>query len=161
MSRWVPLYATTNSGKTLFVCLMCGRISTTPDKTCPEPPTVVSWKMTATCAVLEEIEDAAFTAGEHHTRLKERIMMVGVAADGTALAQWQQGSGDWHSAKVEIREEKSKRTAKTKPAGHRFERTPDGDINNCALAAGYTEDTCQICKGHCPDRNRFNEHTDE
>lgn len=154
MSRWVPLYATTNSGKTLFVCIMCGRVSPTPDKTCPVMPVVPSWKMATTCAVLEEVEDAAFTAGERHVRLKERIM-VGVAADGTAVAQWQSESGNCHRAEVDIRTDRTKRTAKSGPAGHLFERTPDGDINNCALANGDDEHACQVCNGRCPDRNRF------
>jgi hypothetical protein len=110
--------------------------------------------MATTCAVLDEIEDAAFTAGERHVRLNERIM-VGVAADGTVTAQWQSESGNCHRANVDIRQEKMKRTAKDGPQGHRFERAPDGNINNCSLANGYTENTCQICKGHCPDRNRF------
>jgi hypothetical protein len=36
--------------------------------------------------------------------------------------------------------------------GHEdFERTPDGAINNCALANGDTEANCQICSGSCPD----------
>ncbi len=32
--RWVTLRATSRSGKTLFCCLDCGRISPTPDKWC-------------------------------------------------------------------------------------------------------------------------------
>lgn len=32
-----------------------------------------------------------------------------------------------------------------------YERTPDGHINNCALANGEAEDDCQICGGSCPD----------
>lgn len=154
MSRWVPLYATSNSGKTLFVCVMCGRVSPLPDKTCPVPPVVPSWKLATTCAVLEEIEAAAVDAGDRHVRLPERIM-VGVAADGTALAQWQSESGDCHRAKVDIRQEKVKRTHASVPKGHRFERDPDGSINNCSLANGDEECTCQVCEGHCPDRNRF------
>jgi hypothetical protein len=34
-SRWVPIVATSPSGKRLFVCGCCGRTSTTPDKKCP------------------------------------------------------------------------------------------------------------------------------
>lgn len=34
-------------------------------------------------------------------------------------------------------------------------RTPDGDIDNCAVANGEPEEGCQICKGTCPDRGRF------
>lgn len=33
--RWVPMRRTTTSGKTLFVCVCCGRVSPTPDKHCP------------------------------------------------------------------------------------------------------------------------------
>lgn len=32
--RWVELAETTPSGKMLFACTSCGRISVTPDKTC-------------------------------------------------------------------------------------------------------------------------------
>ena len=34
-------------------------------------------------------------------------------------------------------------------------RTPDGDINNCALANGVEEKDCQMCQERCPDRERF------
>lgn len=37
----------------------------------------------------------------------------------------------------------------------RFERTPNGTINNCALANHGDERSCQICRGQCPDRQRF------
>lgn len=30
-------------------------------------------------------------------------------------------------------------------------RTPDGHINNCAVANGHPEGSCQICEGNCPD----------
>jgi hypothetical protein len=33
-SRWAPIVATSPSGKTQFVCLVCGRISQAPDKQC-------------------------------------------------------------------------------------------------------------------------------
>jgi hypothetical protein len=39
--------------------------------------------------------------------------------------------------------------------GGGFERTPDGHINNCALANGELESACQICKGTCPDRGKY------
>jgi hypothetical protein len=35
-SRWVVLPFTSNSGKTLFRCGVCGRLSNTPDKGCPD-----------------------------------------------------------------------------------------------------------------------------
>jgi hypothetical protein len=34
-------------------------------------------------------------------------------------------------------------------------RSPDGTINNCALANGDEESNCQMCGGECPDRHRF------
>jgi len=55
-TRWVELYATSPSGKTLFVCRFCGRTSPTPDKECATPPSVVSYKLTLPCEILEEIE---------------------------------------------------------------------------------------------------------
>ena len=36
-----------------------------------------------------------------------------------------------------------------------LERTPDGDINNCALANLDEETNCQVCHGTCPDRLRL------
>lgn len=36
-----------------------------------------------------------------------------------------------------------------------YERTPDGHINNCALANGDERKNCQVCKEQCPDRARF------
>ena len=37
----------------------------------------------------------------------------------------------------------------------RFERTPEGTINNCALVIGESMDSCQICNGNCPDKGKF------
>lgn len=34
-------------------------------------------------------------------------------------------------------------------------RKPDGEINNCAIGAGYDERECQVCGGACPDRGRY------
>ena len=55
-SRWEPITATTNSGKQQFVCLCCGRISVSPDKTCPKPAIVVLGGDTQeiSCAVWEK-----------------------------------------------------------------------------------------------------------
>lgn len=35
------------------------------------------------------------------------------------------------------------------------ERLPDGTINNCSLKHGEPEKDCQMCGGHCPDRDRY------
>jgi hypothetical protein len=37
----------------------------------------------------------------------------------------------------------------------RWERTPEGHINNCSLANLDAEKNCQACGGTCPDRERF------
>jgi hypothetical protein len=37
----------------------------------------------------------------------------------------------------------------------RFPRTPDGHINNCSIANWEPEKDCQVCKGSCPDREKF------
>lgn len=34
-------------------------------------------------------------------------------------------------------------------------RTPEGHINNCALANSDKESNCQICAGQCPDKLKF------
>lgn len=33
--RWIPIKRTTPSGKSQFVCSICGRTSIAPDKDCP------------------------------------------------------------------------------------------------------------------------------
>ena len=63
-SRWIEIYATTPSGKTLFVCKICGRKSPTPDKKCLELPTVSQWKPQFSCQMLEEMESALIDIGE-------------------------------------------------------------------------------------------------
>ena len=50
--RWVMLAATTPSGKTLFMCSVCGRISPTPDKRCPSM-LVATDGTSITCADVE------------------------------------------------------------------------------------------------------------
>lgn len=37
----------------------------------------------------------------------------------------------------------------------KFERTPDGHVNNCALANGDSMSNCQVCAGRCPDQAEF------
>lgn len=43
MSRWIPLLGTTPSGKTLFVCSVCGRVTPAPTTECIEPPQFPTW----------------------------------------------------------------------------------------------------------------------
>lgn len=45
----------------------------------------------------------------------------------------------------------------TLPGGEKrtLYRTPEGTIDNCALAAGEDANGCQVCGGACPDRARF------
>lgn len=58
MSRWIELRKTSPSGKTTFMCRMCGRQTTTPDKMCVEPPSVNGAPAPASCMLLEEMLDA-------------------------------------------------------------------------------------------------------
>lgn len=83
MSRWIELYATSPSGKTLFVCRMCGRKSPTPDRTCPEPPEVC-YKAAISCELLEEMEEALAEGVKHPERWERdetgndvRVLLVG------------------------------------------------------------------------------------
>lgn len=64
MNRWIELYATTPSGKTLFVCKICGAQTPAPTKKCSEPPSAVSWKTVFPCHVMEEVEAALIDVGE-------------------------------------------------------------------------------------------------
>lgn len=42
--------------------------------------------------------------------------------------------------------------ASGKPMGiDRFERTPNGHINNCGMRSFVGEAGCQVCEGNCPD----------
>lgn len=76
MSRWVELYATSPSGKTLFVCRMCGRKSPTPDKACGARPETYQ-RAPLECAMLEEIEGAlADEQGRSEDAELNKIVMV-------------------------------------------------------------------------------------
>jgi hypothetical protein len=50
-----------------------------------------------------------------------------------------------------------RRTAWKPTFSERFERNPDGDINNCALVVGVAMEECQMCNGDCPDRKKYGE----
>lgn len=56
--RWRPLVATSPSGKTLFSCRYCGRVSPLPDKQCPDFPFRPEYMggPADACHVLEERE---------------------------------------------------------------------------------------------------------
>ena len=55
MSRWIELYATSPSGKAMFVCKMCGRMTPAPTATCSQPPETYQ-KAPLTCQLLEELD---------------------------------------------------------------------------------------------------------
>ena len=52
-SRWMPIIATSPSGKAQFVCSVCGRLSCTPDTRCPKPLCCDDPDWTISC---EEVE---------------------------------------------------------------------------------------------------------
>jgi len=52
--RWIKLYTTTPSGKTLFCCKYCGSITPAPGKSCPNNPQKNGAPSPETCVELEE-----------------------------------------------------------------------------------------------------------
>lgn len=87
MSRWISLIATSPSGKTLFVCRMCGRTSPVPDKECREVP-YTAHGISASCAVLEEAH-RAFELMESGAR---KLTYTVLSADIVAL-YWEEDDG--------------------------------------------------------------------
>ena len=104
MSRWIELYCTSPSGKTLFVCKFCGRISPLYDKECPALPITPSWKPAFPCAVLEEIEAALVDVGEQHVRLDAVLQIV--IDENEGRVRWTSSSGDVKRAKLDVRRRK-------------------------------------------------------
>lgn len=89
MSRWIELYATSPSGKTLFVCKYCGRISPLPDKTCNKPPEVGAYKFAMSCVMLEEVA----LAMENQPVGEDCSIYVSVGADGVhGQVSWRKGN---------------------------------------------------------------------
>mgnify|MGYP001130195034 CR=1 FL=1 len=66
-SRWAMLRKTSNSGKTLFSCTVCGRVSTTPDKTCKtfeDPAERWGCSKIDECSTITESQERAFNSLE-------------------------------------------------------------------------------------------------
>lgn len=157
MSRWAELYKTTPSGKTLFVCRCCGRITPVPDRSCPAPPEVDANKYAIACEMFDEIEAACIAAGDvkppPHT-----VLHVGESRAGDMYLSWQTPTGERYGAELLLEAKSSpvfSRAGSRPTFKEKFERTPEGTINNCALAWGEDESTCQVCEGHCPDRKKY------
>ena len=113
MSRWVELYSTTPSGKTLFVCRMCGRTAPTPDKECRELPNTTTWKPSLPCAVLEELEEACLDMGRAEADSSQAVLPEPApdfpvlevylrGHDGSVLLRYSDGSRS-RRLKVELR----------------------------------------------------------
>jgi len=152
MSRWTPLYATSPSGKTLFVCRMCGRITPLPDKECSVLPVVSDGKAAMTCSLLEEIEESLIEVGEIPKQEGIELWIHWDEENRKGVVQWGKypgRGGMMHRADVVV----IPKTKNTERAV--VPRTPEGHINNCSLAHGEDEATCQICNGNCPDRELF------
>jgi hypothetical protein len=148
MSRWLELYATSPSGKTLFVCRMCGRISPTPDRECSALPQVCRDKFALSCMLLEEIENALEAVGEAHVPRTTRMWLSKIG--NHVSVQWESSPGNMKRTQVIIKEHKE--NTNLSPV---LLRTPEGSINNCSLSHGEKEADCQVCGGKCPDRNRY------
>ena len=105
MTRWVELYATSPSGKTLFVCRICGRKSVTPDRNCPEPPDVYQ-KMALPCELIEEMEDAlAEDIGTPVEQRGARVLLVGEPRNTTpngrrSFISWSTHEERWRGTEV-------------------------------------------------------------
>ncbi len=114
MSRWVELYATTPSGKTLFVCRICGRKSPTPDRVCREPPEVYQ-KLALPCELLEEMEGALAEAID--VPIEQRAARVLVIGDRLSAApngkrghvMWSTLEERWRSNEVYFEREEDKK----------------------------------------------------
>ncbi len=89
MSRWVEIYATTPSGKTLFICNMCGRTSVAPDKACPTPPATVGWKQTLPCIVLEELAEVVEEAAAH----RDEGVLTGLSSPFSGVVRYREHGG--------------------------------------------------------------------
>ena len=151
MSRWLELYCTSPSGKTMFVCRMCGLVTPVPTAECPSPPQVCSDKLAMSCAMLEEIESALVDVGEAHVPLGSKLWLF-KQGDKT-MVSWESSPGNVKRTEVKVRERKERGTNPSLPPV--MLRTPEGQINNCSLANGDAEANCQICGGNCPDRDLF------
>ena len=102
MSRWIELYATSPSGKTLFVCRMCGLVSPVPTRECKEPPVVdrSGWKPTLPCAVLEEMEEATQELDGTVPAVGTSLQIHLAGNDGTV--SWRDKDGVHRSLKIHI-----------------------------------------------------------
>ena len=119
-SRWIELYATSPSGKTLFVCRMCGRISPVPDRTCPARPEVCH-KMPLACELIEEIELALAEEQDNPDRWERdekgndaRVLVIGADTSITpngrrTYVNWSTRTERWLSTELYLeREEDNK-----------------------------------------------------
>lgn len=95
-SRWIKLYATSPSGKTLFVCKYCGRQSPTPDRVCQIPP-FAAHAPSMPCAILEETEAVLQMVAEE-TKLEElhrhAVYQIDLHAPNEATVVWQADDGN-------------------------------------------------------------------
>lgn len=119
MSRWIALYATSPSGKTLFVCRVCGRKTPAPTATCPEPPEVYQ-RAALECSLIEELEEALAEGKGHPDRWERdelgddvRVLLVGHPFSKTpngkrSHVQWSTRKERWNSTEVYFEREEDK-----------------------------------------------------
>jgi len=120
MNRWIELYATTPSGKTLFVCRVCGRITPAPTATCSAPPEV-HYKMPLECALVEEMEGALAEGLQHPDRWERdkegndvRVLVISDQAERTpegrrSRVTWSTRTTHWNSTEVYFEREEDKK----------------------------------------------------
>lgn len=84
MSRWILLHKTSPSGKSLFVCRMCGRITPAPSKTCDPDSGVGNNVIGVSCQLLEEIADSV---EEFHDGKAAQATVTTIEANGVAAVR--------------------------------------------------------------------------
>lgn len=116
-SRWIELYATSPSGKTMFVCRMCGDKTPTPTARCPSPPEVTG-KMQLDCQLLEEIQgalaDETVDTNSAGGLDSVRVLLVGDKTDATPNGNrtsviWSSRTERWRSTEIYFEREEDKK----------------------------------------------------
>jgi hypothetical protein len=122
------------------------------DKECSVLPVVSSGKAAMTCSLLEEIETSLIEVGEIPKQEGIELWIHWDEKNCKWTVLWSKYpgfGGVMHRADVVV-------IPKTEDAERAVvPRTPKGHINNCSLAHGEDEATCQVCNGNCPDRKLF------
>jgi hypothetical protein len=98
--------------------------------------------LTELVVVFEDAKEIGDGTGNSDTILARDARLNGLRDEVLALLR----EGD----RLKRRAEGPPSSSKRRVLEH--ERTPEGHINNCAVANGCPEAECQVCSGKCPNR---------